>query len=239
MKPDEFVKSFDFLVEAAMTWTDCVKDPSKTFNTILNENTGKDAIKKTIKIWLTAFLFTLFLQGWAYQSHGIPLNSIEFHLSSALFVLASIVAVALSIQKAFGFFKLAIPSTDTFVAYTVYISAVSPFIGILATPQLAQILDILKEIKASGIEFEAAILPFFSQLAMRQDSTMSLISAAFSIPIMLISILQLVRCLKSLSIRSGAEKLKVFDAAAFGLVLAIIPVTVLSLIQMLLIYSML
>ena len=56
-------------------------------------------------------------------------------------------------------------------------------------------------------------------------------------PIVFISYLQLVRCLKSLSIRSGVEKLKVFDAVAFGFAVALIPIMVLSLIQMLLIYS--
>ena len=40
MKPDEFVKSFDFIVEAAMTWADCLKEPFhyRTLSCLLNAN---------------------------------------------------------------------------------------------------------------------------------------------------------------------------------------------------------
>jgi hypothetical protein len=109
--------------------------------------------------------------------------------------------------------------------------------GLLVSPSLAQSLRIVKGIKAKDTELVTAVQSFYSQLIAQQDSPAGLISIACQTVLLVVSCLQLAKLFESLSLHSGVEKLKVFNAAAFGLVISLIPILVISLIQWMLIYS--
>lgn len=240
MKPEEFVKSFEFLVDAFITWTASVRNPSQMCRLILSEAQDEpDAVKRAIKLWVTSFLVTLFLQGWAYQLHGIGFGNISFYLSSGFFVLAVLLVMVVSIHYGFIFLKLSTPFRDTFVVYTVFVSAFSPIVGILVSPSLAQQLGALKTLKSQSPDLDSAVTSFISLVQDQQSSSFGAVALIGQAFVIILGLAQMAMVLDFLSERLKLERVRVFNAAALGMTIGFFPIIVIAVINMVMIYSFL
>lgn len=154
--PEEFSKSFESLIEAFTKWLACIRNPSDTCQTLLDaaqDEPEATTLTRALKLWGAALLLSIPLQGWAYQLYGIKIDNIGFYLTSAVFMLAIMATFVFSIHCGFLVFKLSVPFRDTFVGYTVFVSAFFPIYALFFSPSLAVQLDTLKAVKSdNGLE---------------------------------------------------------------------------------------
>lgn len=238
MKPEEFGKSFEFILDALLRWVACLRGPaalSRSILTIAADPT--DAFKRTISIWITAVLLSIIVRGWAYQFHGLGLTNMAFHLTSTLLLLAILVCFVLAIQLAFRIYRLPISFTENFVVYTVHISALAPFIALLYSPQVAHATGILKRLKADGVGLDQVLQRYFDAQYAHQDSALALTAMFISVMTLPLFSLQFSLVFSLLAERSGAARVAVFQAGALGIVLGALPTTLFTVMNLLIVYS--
>jgi hypothetical protein len=242
VKPEEIAKSFEFLLDAMLSWAKCVRHPLLTWKQILTDAQGEEskAIKAATKLWLTSYIMSMLLLGWVYKLHGINMTDVGFYLSSAFLVFAFLVLFVVSMHVGFTLFKLPAPFQDTFVAYTVIVSACMPFTSILAAPSLMQTLKTLKAIKTQDLELSGAVVAYFSMAVTQSSSTvgtLSVISQIFLIPLGLLLMSTIFDMLAS---RWEIDRVRVYSAGTFGTaVVVVLPMLLMSFFQMLVMYSFL
>lgn len=241
MKPEEFAKSFEFVLDALLRWVGCLRSPATVSRSILSIAADPgDAIKRAISIWITAMLLSIIVRGWAYQLYGIGIGNIAFQLTSTLLLLAILTCFVLSLHLAFRLFKLPIPFAETFVAFTVHISALAPFIALLFSPLFARTAGLLKALKAEGVGPGDIFPRYFAASAAQQDSALGLVGSFVTVVALPLLSIQFALVFGFLAERRGtADRTAVFYAGSFGIVLGMVPTVLLTLVNLLVIYSFL
>lgn len=238
MKPEEFTKSFDFVLDALLRWVACLRGPAAVSRSILSLAADPgDAFKRALSIWITALLLSVIARGWAYQLHGIGLGNVAFQLTSTLLLLGVLVGFVLCLQLGFRLFKLRIPFAETFVAYTVHVSALAPFIALIFSPLVARMIGLLKALKAEGVGLEEICPRYFAASSAQQDSTLGIVVMALQVISMPVFSVHFALVFGFLADRNQLQRTAVFNAGAFGFVLGLIPTGLLSLANLLVIYA--
>jgi len=240
MKPEDFLKSFDTLIDAFVAWIRCLITPARQIELLLSDSKSDvEAIRRAGTLWMTSFILTVFLQSWVYRLYGISLKELDFYFSSAFFLMVFLLLIVLSMHVAFGIARLPQSFRDTFVTYTVYEAAYYPFAGVLLCPYLLQMLAALKALKAQSVPPAAPISAFFELLDSQRDSAFAMFSSIVQLIVGVLQIWLLARVLSSLSERWGADRARLFNAGASGTVVACIALLPLAFIQWIGIYSFL
>lgn len=240
MKPEDFAKSLDFLLDALLRWVACLRNPAATARDILRVAADpNDAFKRAISVWITATVLALLVRGWAYQLHGIGMGNMTFLLTSTLLQLGVLLSLVLCMQLVFRVARIEIAFADTFVAYTVHISALAPFIALLYSPLLAQTLARLKSLKAGGGSLEQVLAQYFAASADPDASGLAAVVTISHVLALYLFYVMFALVLRFLAGRCKAPRRAVFSRGSLGLIVGLVPSALWSLINLLVMYSFL
>ena len=240
MKPEEFAKSLEFILDALLRWVACLRSPAALTRSILSLAADPgDAFKRAISIWITATLLSVIVRSWAFQLHGLGLGNMAFLLTSTLLLLCVLLGFALCLQLGFRLFRLPIPFDQTFVTYTVHISAWAPFIALMLSPFNAQSIGLIKSLKASGVGLDQLHARYFAAPIVQEDSALAVVLGLVLGVYLPLLVVQLALVLGFLAERNQLPKAAVFSAGSFGMVLGAIPVVLASLVHVLVFYAFL
>ena len=230
MKFEGLHKPFDVTIDSVRAWVVTLMSPSKMCRSILDETPDTaDAVTRALKIWFAGALVTiLFAQGAIYRFYNIDPFSLEFYSSIAAILLIGSFLLVLPVYCAFFIFRLSISFRDTFVTFLVLTAVFFPLIALASTPVLVVILEFLHLIKTHAIDL-TTWNSFFTQIG---DAFMKTVEPnrtpwtiwshshglASLLPAFLFAI-QVSIIFNFLSERYQIERIRVFDAGTFGLVM--------------------
>lgn len=230
MKFEALYKSFDFTSDSVRAWAATIMSPSKMCRSILDETPDTaDAIIRALKIWFIGALVTiLFAQGAIYRFYKIDPFSLEFYSSITAILLIGSFLLVLPVYCVFLIFRLSISFRDTFVTFLVLTAVFFPLIALASTPLLVMVLEFLRIIKTHAIDlttwdsFFTQIESTFMKTVESNKTTWTIWSYSrvltSSLPAFLFAI-QVSSIFNFLSERYQIERIRVFDAGTFGLVL--------------------
>lgn len=230
MKLEGQYKPFDVTIDSVRAWLATIMNPSKMCRSILDETPDTaDAITRALKIWFVGALVTiLFAQGAIYRFYNIDPFSLEFYSSIAAILLVGSFLLVLPVYCAFFIFRLSISFRDTFVTFLVLTAVFFPLIALASTPVLVVILEFLRIIKTHAIDL-TTWNSFFTQIGgafMKTVESNRNLWAIWSNSHVLTSLLpaflfaiQVSIIFNFLSARYQIERIRVFDAGTFGLVM--------------------
>lgn len=241
MKPEGLAKSLEFLVESFLEWVRCLRAPLKTAQAILADaQDDLDAIRRAMKLWIVAFVLGAVLQAGIYRLHGISLSDVSFYLSTGMLFLLMLFAFVLALHFGFRIFRLRAPFRDTFVVYTVLLSALSPFLAILALPSSFRLLRVLSTLKGEKPDLGEGIRRYFELTSTQADTLLGVLNSLSSVAISVFYLCVAAMVFAELSRRWSMERAQIFNAGSFGMVLfGLVPAIPLAAIQIITLYSFL
>lgn len=239
MKPESLAKSLDYLVETFLEWVRCLRAPLKTAQAILAEaQDDLDAMRRAMKLWIVAFILGAVLQTGIYRLHGISLSDVSFYLSTGMLFLLMLFAFVVSLHFGFRVFRLRAPFRDTFVVYTVLLSALSPFLAILALPSSFRLLKVLSTLKGEEPGLGEGIRRYFELTGTHSDTLLGVLNSLSSVAISVFYLCVAAIVFAELSRRWGVERVRLFNAGSFGMVIfGLVPAIPLAAIQIITLYS--
>jgi hypothetical protein len=240
MKPEDFAKSFDFIFDQLVKWFGCLLHPTKTYGSILSlASDGTDAIKRVMSVWVTSFLLTVFSSGWVYQLYGIGMSNVAFFLTQSVLMLAVLFCTVFAIYLAFKAYRLDAKFSEIFVVWAVYASAFAPIYALIVSPAAAKGIAALKSLKAQGVAIDNVGQAYISA-AMLQGNGMLEVLAALSVALVFpFSIFHMSRVMTSVASVAQLPKVAAFNAGALGMIFALVPIALLSIMGQFMIYSFL
>ena len=160
---DNVEKIIQAVTDAFSEWLESLCHPYLTCAKIVSdENSPRDRISKSLRIWGISFLLSLILQLPLYRLTGIDWKDAQFHSSNLVIALLVLFLNGSMTHLALRMFKIRSKLEDTLAIYTVIVGCFAPFLAILSYPETLQKLLLLQHVRQENLGLIAAVGRFFN-----------------------------------------------------------------------------
>jgi hypothetical protein len=141
----------DATIDAYEGWGKALRDPRSTAKRILLLPDRRQRIRAVTELWFASTLLSIIILLPVLYGYGIKLENLSFHVCTVTSQYAILVMLAWLLHLGLRIFKIPSRMQDTFVVYTVAVSAVGPLLSFFAIPSLRRVLAVIREIKKADL----------------------------------------------------------------------------------------
>lgn len=175
----DFTSALQAIIDILLEWLECVRHPFLACERLLAKRQSEQArVKQAMKIWLSSFIIGTVTLLAVYNTVGLGLGSVGFHLSVFLFVTLALLLASGVIHVGLRWDGVESQFGETLLIYTMFFGTFLPLFWLLGHPGLATILAIIKASKAHGLGFWATTTAVSKTLSALSPQTGMLIQAS-------------------------------------------------------------
>lgn len=216
MKPEDLGKTIEYLVEKLFAWFSCIREPARIAASLLdNAESSEAAVRKAMPVWVTSYLLSVLASGWVDQYNGLAENYYVMVASFVLSLASSFLTpfVAYLAMRAYG---LAVEFGTVFVAYTIYLTAVTPFYSLMTSGLSQQTYALLKESRQHGTDLLLVLSNIIKIYMGQGKGTLETVSSIGGFIIMPLLMIQGARCFMYIAKYKSLDRAKTLEAGSLG-----------------------
>jgi hypothetical protein len=146
-------EALEFLLKGLITWCQAAAAPAESARAILSITETDARTARLMAVWLSSATLTILLQAPVFRAFGIEWSEMGFLLPYVLILSLNMLLTAIMVQFAFRLFGVISNLFDTLAIFTMTIGVYWPVSTLLALPEQAQFMSVLRTIKPLDLSF--------------------------------------------------------------------------------------
>lgn len=227
---DKPLPDIGFVADLVIDWFMCLRKPKMMLDSIfLHHSSERGRIKRATSLYLTSFMLSMIAASGVYNGLDFAKGSfVGFYIFMATFNLVGSVSMAFSVYVSTKLFRISIAFDRVFVTLTVFASGYMPILQVLTAPGLSSLLAEFKKAKGNELGLVETLLLDPEKIRGIVVNLPGIQLLAGSGLGLLLVLIQLAMAMDVLAQQTTAERYRIFNAGACGLLISVIPAIALA-----------